>query len=115
MKSIVLENLMFLEANSEFKVPIILIYENPLGHDGWFVGELFDLEWLARELLDLGGVTVQEYPDAEQPHIYTVMAKTLEEMESKIPPGFIRLARQPSDDERIVCTYLRKDTVDTYL
>lgn len=114
MKSIVLENFMFLEAHSGFKVPLIVIYENPLDHDGWFVGELFDLEWVLGELFNLE-VVPHKYPGAEQPPIYTVMAKTLEEIERKIPPSFIRFARHPSDDEHIVCTYLHKCDADAYL
>lgn len=85
MKSIVLENFMFLEANSEFKMPLIVIYENPLGHDGWFVGRLFNLE---------------------EPTNYILKAKTLEEIEKKIPSRLIRFNRHPSDDKHIVCTYL---------
>lgn len=85
MKSIVVGSFKFLEAHSGFKMPLIVIYENPLGHDGWFVGRLFNLE---------------------EPTNYIVKAKTLEEIELKIPSRFIRFNRHISDDKHIVCTYL---------
>lgn len=66
------------------EMPIIVVYDSPKDFPRQFVGRLFD------------GI---------RPTKWHVKGDCEEDIVGKIPRGFVRFARSPLDDRRIVCTY----------
>jgi hypothetical protein len=67
-----------------FKMPIIVIYENPNDYPNKFVARLFDMD---------------------KPLKVVVVENDLETLRSRIPRSFMKNPRDITDDEKIVESY----------
>ena len=81
---------MIIESFDEFdfqniKMPIITVYKNPTDFVGKYVARLFTLE-------------------SATP--YCIVKDSITEIYEDIPARFVRLERHPSDDPKIVCTFI---------